>query len=74
MTSHTALEALYTMQPSVVEQELLNALFCNDLEFDNEILARGLNNSNALVRTTSSQASEKAASARIQRRRITFER
>ena len=48
----TALEALYTMQPSVVEQELLNALFCNDTEFDNEILARGLNNSNALVRTT----------------------
>jgi hypothetical protein len=47
-----ALEALYAMQPSTVEQGLLNALFCHDTEFEDEILARGLNHSSALVRTT----------------------
>lgn len=47
-----ALEALYAMQPSTVEERLLNALFCHDTEFDDETLARGINHSSALVRTT----------------------
>ncbi len=47
-----ALEALYTLQPSSVKQDLLDSLFSRDSEFDNEILLRGLNHRNALVRTT----------------------
>lgn len=47
-----ALEALYTLQPSTVKQDLLDALFSLDAEFDNEILLRGLSHRNVLVRTT----------------------
>ncbi|MFA7281947.1 MAG: DUF4062 domain-containing protein [Sterolibacterium sp.] len=47
-----ALEALYTLQPSTVKQDLLEALFSRDSEFDDEILLRGLSHRNALVRTT----------------------
>lgn len=47
-----ALEALYTLQPSTVNQDLLDALFSRDAEFDDEILLRGLSHRNALVRTT----------------------
>lgn len=47
-----ALEALYTLQPSTVKQELLDALFSRDNEFDDEILLRGLSHRNVLVRTT----------------------
>lgn len=48
----TALEALYTLQPSTVKQDLLDALFSRDAEFDDEILLRGLSHRNVLVRTT----------------------
>ena len=47
-----ALEALYTLQPSVVKQDLLHALFSRDAEFDDEILLRGLSHRNVLVRIT----------------------
>jgi hypothetical protein len=47
-----ALEALYTLQPSAVKQDLLNALFSRNAEFDDEILLRGLSHRNVLVRTT----------------------
>lgn len=47
-----ALEALYIMQPSTVKQDLLDSLFRTDAEFDSEILVRGLNHRNLLVRTT----------------------
>lgn len=47
-----ALEALYTLQPSTVKQDLLDALFSLDAEFDDEILLRGLSHRNVLVRTT----------------------
>jgi hypothetical protein len=47
-----ALEALYTMQPSTVKQDLLDSLFRTDAEFDSEILVRGLNHRNLLVRNT----------------------
>ena len=47
-----ALEALYAMQPNTVEQDLLDALFSRDAEFDNEILVRGLSHRSTLVRTT----------------------
>ena len=47
-----ALEALYTLQPSTVKQDLLDALFSRDAEFDDEILLRGLSHRNVLVRTT----------------------
>ncbi|MFN3987810.1 MAG: DUF4062 domain-containing protein [Rhodocyclaceae bacterium] len=47
-----ALEALYAMQPSTVKQDLLDALFSHDAEFDDEILVRGLSHRNVLVRTT----------------------
>jgi hypothetical protein len=46
-----ALEALYTLQPSTVEQDLLDELFSLDVEFDNEVLLRGLSHRNAQVRT-----------------------
>lgn len=45
-----ALEALYTMQPSTVKQDLLDALFSRDAEFDDEILVRGLSHRNVFVR------------------------
>jgi hypothetical protein len=45
-----ALEALYTMQPSTVKQDLLDALFSRDAEFDDEILVRGLSHRSASVR------------------------
>lgn len=47
-----ALEALYTLQPSTVNQDLLDSLFTRDAEFDDEILLRGLTHRNALVRYT----------------------
>lgn len=47
-----ALEALYTLQPNTVKQDLLDALFSRDGEFDDEVLLRGLNHRNVLVRTT----------------------
>lgn len=47
-----ALEALYTLQPTTVKQDLLNELFSRDAEFDNETLLRGLNHRNTLVRIT----------------------
>lgn len=47
-----ALEAVYTLQPSTVKQDLLDALFSHDAELDNEILLRGLSHRNGLVRTT----------------------
>ncbi|MDM0120429.1 DUF4062 domain-containing protein [Variovorax arabinosiphilus] len=47
-----ALQALYTLQPSTVEQGLINALFSRDAEFDDEVLLRGLSHRNVLVRTT----------------------
>jgi hypothetical protein len=47
-----ALEALYTTQLSTVTQELLDALFSRDAEFDDELLVRGLRHRNALVRKT----------------------
>lgn len=47
-----ALEALYTLQPSTVNQDLLDTLFSRDVEFDDEIMLRGLSHRNALVRTT----------------------
>lgn len=47
-----ALEALYTLQPSTVKQDLLEALFSHDAEFDDETLLRGLSQRNALIRTT----------------------
>ena len=47
-----ALEALYGMQPNTVKQNLLEALFSHDAEFDDEILARGLTHRNLLVRNT----------------------
>lgn len=49
---HAALESLYTLQPSTVKQDLLDALFSRDAAFDDEILLRGLSHRNALVRTT----------------------
>lgn len=48
----SALEALYTLQPSNVNQDLLDALFSRDAEFDDEILLRGLSHRNELVRIT----------------------
>lgn len=45
-----ALEALYTMQPSTVRQDLLDALFSRDAEFDDDILVRGLSHRNVFVR------------------------
>jgi hypothetical protein len=45
-----ALEALYTMQPSSVSQDLLGALFSHEAEFDDQTLIRGLNHRNASVR------------------------
>lgn len=45
-----ALEALYTMQPSTVSQDLLDALFNRDAEFDDDILVRGLSHRNVFVR------------------------
>lgn len=47
-----ALEALYTLQPSTVKEALLDALFSHDAEFDDEILLRGLDHRNVMVRTT----------------------
>ncbi|MBU4631144.1 DUF4062 domain-containing protein [Pseudomonas sp. BF61] len=47
-----ALEVLYNLQPSVVKQDLLDALFSHDGEFDDEILLRGLSHRNVLVRST----------------------
>lgn len=47
-----ALEALYTLQPTIVKQDLLNELFSRDAEFDNETLLRGLNHRNTSVRIT----------------------
>lgn len=47
-----ALEALYTLQPSTVKQDLLDALFSRESEFDDEVLVRGLSHRNGLVRTT----------------------
>jgi hypothetical protein len=47
-----ALEALYALQPSTVKQDLLEALFSSDAEFDDENLVRGINHRNALVRIT----------------------
>lgn len=47
-----AVEALYTLQPSTVKQDTLDELFINDVEFDDEILLRGLSHRNALVRTS----------------------
>jgi hypothetical protein len=49
---HAALEALYSLQPSAVTQDLLDALFRHDSEFNDEVLMRGLNHRNALVRFT----------------------
>lgn len=46
-----ALEALYTLQPSNVKQDLLDELFRLDVEFDNDVLLRGLSHRNAQVRT-----------------------
>ncbi len=48
----SALEALYTLQPSKVRQDLLDALFSHESEFDDEVLMRGLSHRNELVRTT----------------------
>ena len=45
-----ALEALYTLQPSTVKQELLDDLFSRDAEFDDEVLLRGLSHRNTSVR------------------------
>lgn len=47
----SALEALYAMQPTSVEQDLLDALFSRDAEFDDEILIRGLSHRSSVVRT-----------------------
>lgn len=47
-----ALETLYTLQPSTVSKDLLDALFSRDAEYDNEILLRGLSHRNASVRAT----------------------
>ncbi|MBC2692754.1 DUF4062 domain-containing protein [Pseudomonas kielensis] len=47
-----ALEVLYSLQPSNVTQNLLDALFSHESEFDDEILLRGLSHRNALVRST----------------------
>lgn len=47
-----ALEALYTLQSSTVKPGLLELLFSRDVEFDDEILLRGLGHRNVLVRTT----------------------
>ena len=49
---HAALEALYTLQPTTVKQDLLDELFGRDAEFDDEILLRGLNHRNTSVRRT----------------------
>jgi hypothetical protein len=46
-----ALEVLYSLQPSIVTQNLLDALFSHESEFDDEILLRGLSHRNALVRS-----------------------
>ena len=46
-----ALEALYTMQPNTVKEDLLDVLFSRDAELDDEILLRGLSHRNSLVRT-----------------------
>lgn len=48
----SALEALYTLEPRTVDQDLLDALFSRDAEFDDEILLRGLGHPNGQVRTT----------------------
>jgi len=47
-----ALEVLYSLQPSTVTQNLLDALFSHESEFEDEILLRGLSHRNALVRST----------------------
>lgn len=47
-----AMEVLYTLQPSTVKQELLDDLFTRDVEFDDEILLRGLSHRNTSVRRT----------------------
>lgn len=47
-----ALEALYTLQSSTVKQSLLDELFSRDIEYDDEILQRGLVHQNASVRLT----------------------
>jgi len=47
-----ALESLYTLQPSTVNQDLLDALFSRDAEFNDDILLRGLSHRSVLVRTT----------------------
>lgn len=47
-----ALEALYAMQPSTVKQDLLDSLFSHEIEFDDDLLIRGINHRNVLVRTT----------------------
>lgn len=47
-----ALDALYTLQPSTVKQDLLDALFSHEAAFDDEVLLRGLSHRNVLVRTT----------------------
>lgn len=47
-----ALEALYSLQPSTVQQDLLDVLFRLDAEFDDEMLLRGLSHRNELVRAT----------------------
>lgn len=46
-----ALDALYTLQPSTVRQDLLDALFSHESEFDDEVLVRGLSHRDGLVRT-----------------------
>lgn len=37
-----ALEALYRLQPEFVEKVTLNQIFCNDSEFDNQLIKQGL--------------------------------
>jgi Domain of unknown function (DUF4062) len=47
-----ALEALYTLQPSAVKEDLLTELFSRGAEFDDDILLRGLSHRSSSVRTT----------------------
>jgi hypothetical protein len=47
-----AIEALYSLQPSTVKQDLIDALLSRDSELDDEVLLRGLRHQSVTVRAT----------------------
>lgn len=47
-----AIEALYSLQPSTVKQDLIDSLLSRDSEFGDDILLRGLRHQSVTVRTT----------------------